>query len=182
MAYIKRLELVPNIDDKTISIVVHGNPAAKDAPILAEVTANGNNVASGKGKVGQKLSIDIPDQKLWSPDSPFLYDLEISLEGDSPHTQVGSHSCWKEPIKKILYSAQHYKSGTIQYREAKFGLVEVYLLYKICTIQDNDLSCPSSGALNIKVGFGLNFGFPKISNFENVSPFVAFARFWDQAK
>ncbi len=36
-----------------------------------------------KGNVNRKLSIKIPNQKLWSPDSPFLYDLEISLSDKS---------------------------------------------------------------------------------------------------
>ena len=87
-AYISRLELVPDIDSESISMLVHGNSFAKDAPFKAEVTANGNPISSAHGKVGHKLKIDIPKPMLWSPDTPFLYDLEISLDGDSPHSMV----------------------------------------------------------------------------------------------
>lgn len=91
-AFIQRVELIPDIDDKSIKILVHGSPSAKDAPVLAEITANNNAIATGHGTVGKSFSIDIPNPKLWSPDSPFLYDLELTLEGDSPHTAVSLFS------------------------------------------------------------------------------------------
>ena len=87
-AYITRLELIPNIDEETISVLVHGSKAAKDAPFRAEVTASGSSITAAKGKVGKQLVISIPKPKLWSPESPFLYDLEITLEADSPHAVV----------------------------------------------------------------------------------------------
>ena len=33
-----------------------------------------------------KIVLDILDQKLWSPDSPFLYDLKVQIKkGDTRH-------------------------------------------------------------------------------------------------
>jgi beta-galactosidase/beta-glucuronidase len=34
------------------------------------------------GKADEELSVPVKNAKLWSPDSPFLYDLDISLQKD----------------------------------------------------------------------------------------------------
>ena len=36
-------------------------------------------MATAKGKLGEAISLDIKDPKLWSPDTPFLYDLKATL-------------------------------------------------------------------------------------------------------
>ena len=48
----------------------------RDAPLDAQTV-----VAEAKGVVGEPLAIRIKDPKLWSPDSPFLYDLEVGIKG-----------------------------------------------------------------------------------------------------
>ena len=97
-AHIKRLQLVPDIDTGSISITVHGSKAG--AGVRAEVTANGKNIATGEGTEGTAFKVQIPDPQLWSPDSPFLYDLQVSLD---PNATVGtssvfiSHVQWQLP-------------------------------------------------------------------------------------
>lgn len=52
-----------------------------DSDITVEVAVKdtGKIIATETGKVDKQLDITIPNAKLWSPDSPFLYDLEIKL-------------------------------------------------------------------------------------------------------
>ena len=78
VAHIERLELVPDVDTGSISITVHGSK--RGAGVRAEVTANDKKIATGEGVEGTAFKVQIPDPQLWSPDSPFLYDLQVSLD------------------------------------------------------------------------------------------------------
>jgi len=51
-------------------------------------------VGSGSGKVGEEIRAEIGSQKdgslhLWSPDSPYLYDLDVTLSLPSNSDKVG---------------------------------------------------------------------------------------------
>ena len=58
--------------------------AAIDPDIKVQVTVKdtGSEVASETGTLNSQFSISVPNAKLWSPESPFLYDLEVSLIKD----------------------------------------------------------------------------------------------------
>jgi beta-galactosidase/beta-glucuronidase len=47
--------------------------------IEVKVLENGSVISSGKAAAGQDVLVAIPNAKLWSPESPFLYDVEISI-------------------------------------------------------------------------------------------------------
>ena len=53
-----------------------------DRMLRATVRDEGRVVAEVTGAVGETLELPIPDAKLWSPSSPFLYDLKVTLEND----------------------------------------------------------------------------------------------------
>lgn len=51
-----------------------------NSDIVEVVVKDGGQVLStNKFAIGQNIEIAIPDAKLWSPDSPFLYDLDVNL-------------------------------------------------------------------------------------------------------
>ncbi|MBN1271980.1 MAG: chitobiase/beta-hexosaminidase C-terminal domain-containing protein [Candidatus Aminicenantes bacterium] len=52
-----------------------------DIELKVSVNAAGHSVAEAKGLPCDILEIIIPEARLWSPDDPFLYDLEVSLVG-----------------------------------------------------------------------------------------------------
>ncbi len=88
-SWISDLHIVADIDRSILTVTVmeercHGPagcPPVDMAPSLAEVTvmADGKKVAVSSGIAGTPITMNIPDQKLWSPDSPFLYDLKVRL-------------------------------------------------------------------------------------------------------
>lgn len=43
----------------------------------------GQCIGQASGQVGHQIVLQIPDARLWSPDDPFLYDLEVSLVSTS---------------------------------------------------------------------------------------------------
>jgi beta-galactosidase/beta-glucuronidase len=77
--YITDVRNVPNIDTGHLKVDVSSiNTSAAD---VIEIVLSDMNKVVGKAKVaaGQVVEIPVPDAKLWSPDSPFLYDMEVRL-------------------------------------------------------------------------------------------------------
>ncbi|MHA8101130.1 glycoside hydrolase family 2 protein [Aquirufa nivalisilvae] len=77
--FISQLKTVPNIDGGNINVQSKIEGAIPSDIIEVKVLDNGNLVSSGKAAIGQDVLVAIPNAKLWSPESPFLYDLEISI-------------------------------------------------------------------------------------------------------
>ncbi len=79
-AHITSYEPIPNIDNGTVDIKIN----ATDADAIANIVVKyaGTQVAQASGKVGEFMTISIPDAKLWSPDEPNLYDIEVTLQKD----------------------------------------------------------------------------------------------------
>lgn len=67
----------------TVRALLHGEIAGGELVQVA-VYDNGKLVASGKGK--DTISLPIENAKLWSPDSPFLYDLKVDLVNEQGRT------------------------------------------------------------------------------------------------
>lgn len=77
--HIVNVKNTPDIDNGKLSMQIDAaNTTLSD--IVEVIVRDGSKIiAKSKSIVGQNVDIAIPDAKLWSPDSPFLYDLEISL-------------------------------------------------------------------------------------------------------
>ncbi|MHA8072185.1 glycoside hydrolase family 2 protein [Aquirufa ecclesiirivi] len=77
--FISQLKTVPNIDGGNISVQSKTEGSMPSDIIEVKVLENGNVISSGKAAAGQDVLVAIPNAKLWSPESPFLYDVEISI-------------------------------------------------------------------------------------------------------
>lgn len=79
-SHITGLRIQSDIDANTLTV---GGEASHTGGVLlveAKVFDNGREVGSGKSINGESVVIAMPDgAKLWSPDSPNLYDLEVTL-------------------------------------------------------------------------------------------------------
>ena len=70
--------------------------------IVVSLFDNGIKVASGKAIAGNEVEIALSDPKLWSPDSPFLYDMEVVLLSKGKRVDaVRSYAA----MRKISYKA-----------------------------------------------------------------------------
>ena len=72
-------EAQPDVDARLISVKVNAENLQDGDKIRIKVVDGLEVVADGEGG---NISLLIPDMKLWSPDSPFLYQLNISIERD----------------------------------------------------------------------------------------------------
>ncbi|MEC3997024.1 PA14 domain-containing protein [Actinacidiphila sp. DG2A-62] len=91
-ASIDSLVLTPNLADDTLSVTAR--PAA-GTPAWSKVTATAYDghkpVGTVTGTAGAALKLKLRNPKLWSPDSPFLYNLKVTLSNGRSHDTVGSY-------------------------------------------------------------------------------------------
>ena len=87
--YIESLLIDPDIDNGQVQITA--NVVGTGAGLAAKVTGRGfAGTAASSG--ADKLTIKISDAKLWSPDSPYLYDVTVSVgNADKPIDLVKSY-------------------------------------------------------------------------------------------
>lgn len=79
--YVESLRIVPDVAagelEVTVNVVSTDHPEAQ-----VRVLAGGTLVAEATGPANAPLVLPVPDARLWTPDDPFLYDLEISFGED----------------------------------------------------------------------------------------------------
>ena len=74
-AYINNIRITPDIDKGNLKLEVI--TAGKDGDYSVEaVASNGKKV---KGKPNTQLLLPVPNARLWSPDQPYLYNLNVKL-------------------------------------------------------------------------------------------------------
>jgi hypothetical protein len=73
------LAISPDIDRDMVTMVVESDGTTGGDQVEVSVSASGTVVATVRGEPGSPIEIDIPDAHLWSPDDPFLYDVELQL-------------------------------------------------------------------------------------------------------
>jgi len=77
-AHITTLNMKPDVEGKAITLTVQAQNA-NGASVQAVVLDGNTTVVSATGAISTAIRIPIAQPKLWSPDSPFLYDLRVSL-------------------------------------------------------------------------------------------------------
>ena len=82
---ISSLRIIPDIDTGTVSITVNADTGTAKMTVLDGAKV----VTRAEGKAGEPIALKIPQAKLWSPESPFLYDLEVTLDRDSVKSYFG---------------------------------------------------------------------------------------------
>jgi hypothetical protein len=87
--YIESLRTVPDVDHSRVVVTVITNA---ETSVTITVSDTGKTAAQRQGKANQAIELPIDKAKLWSPDSPFLYDLSIQVDepaGDSVTSYFG---------------------------------------------------------------------------------------------
>ena len=80
--HIAHLKTTPDIDKKTVKVEVTTNVCSPDK-VEVKVFDGKNLVAKGAALNGVPVELTMPeDVKLWSPESPSLYDMEVTLYTD----------------------------------------------------------------------------------------------------
>ena len=106
-SYISDIRLIPNVDNSTLKFKAITTGAATNLSVTVDVMDGASKVTSFTGNVNTDLTISVPGAKLWTPDSPFLYDLKIKLNNGT--TVVDSLSSYFGMRKISIGQVGNYK-------------------------------------------------------------------------
>jgi hypothetical protein len=73
---VNNLHIVPDVDDSQVRLTVNTFSTA-GVIVSATVLSNGITVSSATGNPQTELDLPVPNSNLWSPENPFLYNLQI---------------------------------------------------------------------------------------------------------
>lgn len=82
---IERLRIEPDPEREVLRVrVVAAGEGARGAEVLLTAGSRGQEVGRVRGMPGEVLELPVPDAVLWSPETPFLYDLaaHLTLSGE----------------------------------------------------------------------------------------------------
>ncbi|HEC62547.1 MAG TPA: hypothetical protein ENI27_09905, partial [bacterium] len=124
---IVNIQTVPNIKTKQVRVVVelaggvggrNGKLNAKVSEAVSGKTAGTNDALDftldADGKATIDFHIPIKDCRLWSPEDPFLYRLELDSGGDTKSTRFGMRSFRFDAVTRRAYlnGRPYYLRGT----------------------------------------------------------------------
>ena len=116
------LKLVPDVDGGRLRLTVDTVGDAPAESVSVTVRAGATVVGTATGAAGKEISVPVPEAKLWSPDQPFLYDLQVSVSSEGRVIdQVGSYFGMRkievadvDGVKKMLLNGKFtFQSGPL---------------------------------------------------------------------
>ena len=79
---VEGLRLTPDVASSSLKLTVETEGDTQGVSVVVRAKASGRTVRSVSGGPDAELTVPLPNARLWSPDDPFLYDLEVSLVRD----------------------------------------------------------------------------------------------------
>ena len=94
---IASLRTTPDIDTKSLTVEAAIVGARRGDIVEITLRDNGRTVAEARAAAGEPLRLTLPEMKLWTPDTPMLYDLETTLlRGGKSVDRVGSYAAMRK--------------------------------------------------------------------------------------
>jgi hypothetical protein len=89
---IEGLKIIPDVDGKKVQVTVQVRGGGAGQTVRLVARDGGKNVAEASGRAGEAISLTLAEPKPWSPQTPFLYDLDVELrQGDRAVDRVRSY-------------------------------------------------------------------------------------------
>ena len=88
-AYIDDVQIAPDVDNGTVAVGIKATAGAGETKVKVEILDGAEPIQAAEiavvgarawGATAPRIAMRVPNAKLWSPDSPFLYGLRITLE------------------------------------------------------------------------------------------------------
>lgn len=109
-SYIQDLRITPDIDNSLLSLKALVKDATSKDLVEVKVFDGQQLVAQGKSINGECVQVTMPENaKLWSPESPFLYTLKVSLKQNGKLVdEVSSYAAMRK------YSSKRDANGIVR--------------------------------------------------------------------
>ncbi len=78
-AYIRSYTAIPDIDNGTVTVRIEGENLRSSDDLEIRVFKNHKLVGTEKADADEEATLSLDDVRLWSPEDPFLYDLEVRI-------------------------------------------------------------------------------------------------------
>ena len=127
-AFINNIQTVPDVENGKLRVdaeIIKGNVSSPKINYTVRESLSGQVVASGSARckngnaddtsvLNIDFTADIKGCRLWSPEDPFLYDLEIATKGDKVTKKIGMRSFKASPDSSVflLNGRPYYMRGT----------------------------------------------------------------------
>lgn len=90
--HIKNMNMFPDVDNNNLKLTVNVENAVTATVVKAIIKDGERIIYSQNINYNQEVVIPISNPKLWSPDSPFLYTLELELQnGEKQEDKINSY-------------------------------------------------------------------------------------------
>jgi len=121
-AHIASYRAVPDLERGGVGVTVRAGEPGRDRRVEVQVMDESRVVARATGRPGEEVFVPLPDARLWSPESPYLYRLAITLEGGKDADRVdgyfGMRSVGLGPDEKgvtrmLLNGKPYFQAGAL---------------------------------------------------------------------
>ena len=163
--YITNVRTTPDIDTNGVKVKVETDNDRVSDKFEVKVFDEGQLVAMGTSINGLPVEISMPvDVKLWSPDSPFLYQMEVSLFSEGKRID-----CIKSYMAMRKYSMKRDKKGIVRLQLNNKDLFQFGPLDQGWW-PDGLYTAPTDEALRYDIKKTKDFGFNMIRKHIKVEP------------
>ena len=162
--YISNLRITPDLDSHKfiVNATTAGTTAADMVKIVVKL--DGDIVAQATAASGSDIALSIPSPKLWTPDSPTLYDVEATLlSADEEVDAVKSYAA----MRKV--SIGQDQDGIYRIRLNNRDLFNIGVL-DYGYWPDGIYTAPTDEAMKADIQKAKDFGFNAIRKFQKVEP------------
>ena len=163
--YIENVKITPDIDKNTIGVEAFINQATASDRIEVKVMEGSRVVATGQSINNQPVEVSMPaNPQLWSPNDPFLYDLEVTVfNGSKQLDKVKSYTAMRK------YSTKRDDKGIVRLQLNNKDLFQFGPLDQGWW-PDGLYTAPTDEALRYDVVKTKDFGFNMIRKHVKVEP------------
>ena len=162
--YITTLKTTPDIDNGKLTVDVQTDVLLNGDVVEVKLFDGSSLVATGKSMAGELVEVVVANQKLWSPENPFLYNMQVSLLRDgklvdnvksyAAMRKYSSHKDEKGHMRLQLNNKDYFQLGPLDQGWWPDGLY----------------TAPSDEALKYDIQKTKDFGFNMIRKHVKVEP------------